>query len=348
MKSILLISTVLVTVGMLSLLSPLEIFPSSHAQILYSSNYSPLTISNFEIYNLNTKQVTYNIPFYIETGTINEIIPYCDSHSIVIRVTSNESGELVIDIPRNLLDVKYQNHDDNFFVLLDGEEINFKEIRHAQSREYIISVTPDSYEIEIIGSFYLSYGIENIQCEIVHNPPYAYILPPLKQIRNNVTTEDVICEPNLTKTYKFSNGQPLCVKPSSIPILSDRNYIIESGNQIITYSPVLFSGTGTSVSGDDLVIFLKEKRETLDIAFDELREKGLYPITGKSFSIGNNAYFLDEQYAGTPIALEIDVLKDEFTKDTLEKIDSLVRKYVGNEIDIVYSKGGYAIPANED
>ena len=117
-----------------------------------------------------------------------------------------------------------------------------------------------------------------------------------------------------------------------------------SDAHIIKYSPVLFKGTGVDLEGEELIALLLEKQEQFDSAFDELGVKGLYPIVGESLSIGHNTYSIDEKYVGSPVALEISVLKDEFTKTNLEKINQLVRKYVGDEIDIVYSKGGYAVP----
>ena len=120
--------------------------------------------------------------------------------------------------------------------------------------------------------------------------------------------------------------------------------VSESDTHILKYSPVLFSGTGVDLQGDDLIQHLKNKREQLDISFDDSGTKRLHPIVGMSFSIGNNAYSLDEKYVGSPIALEIRVLKAEFTKETLEEINRLVRMYIGDEIDVVYSKGVYAVP----
>ena len=110
---------------------------------------------------------------------------------------------------------------------------------------------------------------------------------------------------------------------------------------ILKYNPVLFSGTGTGLEGEDLENYIREKRKGMDDAFLELGIKGLYPITGESFSFGMPAYSLDEWYVGDPTALDIHILKEEFTRETLIKTDELVRKYVGDEIDIIYSKGGY-------
>jgi len=391
-----------ITVAGILALSSSEILPNTNAQIMYSSSYSQSTVPLSEIYSVTTKQVKYNIPYDMTGGTVNEMIPYCESGSLVIRITSPESGKLAIDIPRNLLDMKYENDEDkDFIILVDGEETNFEEARHTYSREYSISLTPNSNEIEIVGTLFLSDGIEKIHCEISHNPPYAYILPPLKQMKNNVFSEDVICEPNLAKAYKFSNGNPVCIKPSSIEDLSERKWTTKPDNSdvhILKYSPVLFKGTGIIADKDNLSLedlqkleqrkleleklldntSLDEKtynefsdehfmiqlhaKDTFDeeISWELVRilwekykkvgenldnfDRSVFPIVSlRGLSIGSNAYTVNEEYSGKSVAISVGILKNQFTKQTLEKTDQMLRELVGDEMDIVYHKSGYAI-----
>ena len=168
---------------------------------------------------------------------------------------------------------------------------------------------------------------------------------PLKQFMSGIPTNEIQCKESLVLMVK-QNGNPACVTLATADKLINRGWTnAKLDEHVLKYSPVLFSGTGIDLQGDDLIQHLKNKRDQLDIALDEVGAKRLYPLTGMSFSIGNNAYSLDEKYVGSPIALEIRVLKEEFTKETLEEINHLVRKHVGDEIDIVYSKGVYAVPA---
>ena len=266
----------IITVVSMLAMSSSEIFQDTNAQIMYSSSYSQSTVPLSEIYSVMTKQIKYNIPYDITSGTIDEMIPYCESGSLVIRITSSEYGKLAIDIPRNLLDMKYENDEDkDFIILVDGEETNFEETRHTYSREYSISLIPDSGEIEIIGTLFPSDNIENIHCELSHNPPYAYVLPPLKQMKNNMFPENVICEPNLSKAYKFSNGNPVCVKPSSIEDLYERKWTTEPDNSdvyILKYSPVLFKGADMITDEDNLSLEELHKLQQRKIEIDILLE----------------------------------------------------------------------------
>ena len=55
---------------------------------------------------------------------------------------------------------------------------------------------------------------------------FAYFPPPLKQIQNGVEPPDVTCTEGLELVLKVSNGQPACVKPSSVEKLTERGWAI--------------------------------------------------------------------------------------------------------------------------
>ncbi len=375
--------------------------PDANAQIMYSSSYSPTTIPLSDVYSITTKQIKYNIPYNITNSTIDEIIPYCESNSLVIRITSNDSGTLVIDIPRDLLDMKHEDKDKEFIILVDGEETSYNETGHAQSREYGILLSSGSKEIEIIGTFGLSDNITNVSCDVIHNPPYSHILPPLKQMKNDVSFQEVICHPNLSKIYKFYEQKhiPVCVDSGSISKLTERGWAKKESkgdSHILKYSPVVIRGTGMMVQEDllsleDLRLLEKRKLEldTLiedpniaekernelydeqeliilhaDMAFNEkvswelvktLWEKSTlfsekfgtydrekFPIPSFSgVTFGLDAYSLDERYAGKVAGIKVGIVKEKFTRETLERTDKMLREIVGNEIDIVYYKSGY-------
>jgi carboxymethylenebutenolidase len=54
----------------------------------------------------------------------------------------------------------------------------------------------------------------------------AYFPPPLKQIQDGTDPSDVTCTEGLELVMKFSNGQPACVKPSSVEKLIERGWAI--------------------------------------------------------------------------------------------------------------------------
>lgn len=173
-----------------------------------------------------TEYVKYIIQFQITSGKIIEIIPYCEEGSLVIQIESNGSGELILEIPRSLLDSKFQDgSDDDFFVLLDGKEINYDEIKNESSRKFTIQFDAESIELEIIRTHLISNPESgNISCKIIHNPPYSYLLPPLKQMKNGVSSEDVICKEELSKLYDPMFERVICVESSSVEKLGERGW----------------------------------------------------------------------------------------------------------------------------
>lgn len=54
----------------------------------------------------------------------------------------------------------------------------------------------------------------------------AYFPPPLKQIQDGTDPSDVTCTEGLELIMKVSNGQPACIKPSSVEKLIERGWAI--------------------------------------------------------------------------------------------------------------------------
>jgi len=93
----------------------------------------------------------------------------------------------------------------------------------------------------------------------------------------------------------------------------------------------------------EFVKILWEKYKQVEENLDNFDRK-MFPIVSlRGLSIGSNAYSVDEEYAGKPAAISVGILKNQFTEQTLEKTDQMLRKLVGDEIDIVYHKSGYAV-----
>ena len=91
----------------------------------------------------------------------------------------------------------------------------------------------------------------------------------------------------------------------------------------------------------DLVKILWEKKKIVTGKVDDI-DRDRFPIVSLSgISIGFDAYSVEEQYAGNPTAIKIGILKEKFTKETLERTDRMLRESVGDEIDIIYYKSAY-------
>ncbi len=76
-----------------------------------------------------------------------------DAVSLLIYIQTTDDGSITLTIPRSVLDASIANGDDEFFVLVDGEEVDFEEITTATDRRLTIEFSAGTEQIEIIGTF---------------------------------------------------------------------------------------------------------------------------------------------------------------------------------------------------
>ena len=97
----------------------------------------------------STDLVSYEI---INAKLIN-VIPDMDAVSLLINIEATDDGSITLTVPRSVLDATINNGDDEFFVLVDGEEVDFEEITTSVDRTLTIEFFAGTEQIEIIGTF---------------------------------------------------------------------------------------------------------------------------------------------------------------------------------------------------
>ncbi len=95
----------------------------------------------------------FGVGFQITGGSIISITPDIDQSSLIIEIEAVDDGELTITLPRELIDAKFNGDDDDFFVLVDAEEVDFDETKTDLERTLTIGFPAGTEEIEIIGTF---------------------------------------------------------------------------------------------------------------------------------------------------------------------------------------------------
>ena len=95
----------------------------------------------------------FTVSYKITGGKLVSITPDVDAHSLTIAITASQDGSLEITLPRALIDAKMGDQDDTFFVLVDGEEVDFEETTSSTDRTLTIQFPAGAEEIEIIGTF---------------------------------------------------------------------------------------------------------------------------------------------------------------------------------------------------
>ncbi|MCH9040749.1 MAG: PEFG-CTERM sorting domain-containing protein [Nitrosopumilus sp.] len=94
------------------------------------------------------------IGYEITGGKLLSIMTDVDANSLIILIDATDDGSLTLTIPRSVLDALFENGDDDeFFVLVDGEEVDFDEIISSTDRILTIEFSAGAEEIEIIGTF---------------------------------------------------------------------------------------------------------------------------------------------------------------------------------------------------
>ena len=93
------------------------------------------------------------ISYEIINANLINVIPDLDAVSLLIYIQSTDDGSITLTIPRSVLDASINDGDDEFFVLVDGEEVDFEEITTDMDRTLTIGFLAGTEQIEIIGTF---------------------------------------------------------------------------------------------------------------------------------------------------------------------------------------------------
>ncbi len=94
------------------------------------------------------------VGYEITGGKLVGITPDVEANSLIISIDATNDGSLTLTIPRSVLDATINNgEDDDFFVLIDGEEVDFDETTSSNDRTLTIAFPAGAEEIEIIGTF---------------------------------------------------------------------------------------------------------------------------------------------------------------------------------------------------
>ena len=93
------------------------------------------------------------ISYEITNAKLLNVIPDLDAVSLLIYIETTDEGSITLSIPRSILDSSINDGDDEFFVLVDGEEVDFEEIKTSVDRTLTIEFLAGTEQIEIIGTF---------------------------------------------------------------------------------------------------------------------------------------------------------------------------------------------------
>ena len=93
------------------------------------------------------------ITYEITGGKITGVMPDVNANSLIIAIDATDDGSLTITIPKSVLLSETNGEDDDLFILIDGEEVDFDETRSSTDRTLTIQFPTGAEEIEIIGTW---------------------------------------------------------------------------------------------------------------------------------------------------------------------------------------------------
>lgn len=147
--------------------------------------------------SVNVNDTAFNVDYTISNGKVVKISHDAQATSLIINLATLENGELTISVPRMLLDSKIGNYDEDFFVLLDGEETDFEETIASIDRTLTITFPKGAEEIEIIGTKFTGIETKFLEqvseqistkeyAEKIHKHAIEHNLPIIVQTDKNV------------------------------------------------------------------------------------------------------------------------------------------------------------------
>jgi len=103
---------------------------------------------------IGVDRTSFVLSYTITGGSVLSVTPDDEANSLIIGISTTSDGELKITLPRDLIDaIGPDGSEDTFFVLIDGEEVDFDETTTSTDRTLTIPFPDGAEEIEIIGSF---------------------------------------------------------------------------------------------------------------------------------------------------------------------------------------------------
>ena len=111
----------------------------------------------------------YDIDYNANNVVLKSVTADLDFISLIFETeVSGSEGDVSITFQRDFFDAKLGYSDDDFFILSDGDEIEFEEVKTDEYRTLSFSLSAGTEEIEIIGTILAnnSFLIEQAQQDV--------------------------------------------------------------------------------------------------------------------------------------------------------------------------------------
>lgn len=162
--------------------------------------------------NFKSDDATFQIWYKITNGTVISTPLDLPTKALIFFVNPSNDGQLIVDLPRSIIDSRNQNSDKPFFVTEHQPNSGvsnaiFSEINDTYVRTLRINFTKTTSEIEIVGNLLApKYPLSKT----------TSIASPLWQFKHGTKPNDIQCSSNFKLVFKSKDDTPACVSPENI------------------------------------------------------------------------------------------------------------------------------------
>ena len=100
-----------------------------------------------------SSQVSVTLDHEISGGKVISMTADGSANSVIIELDAKDDGSITVTLPRDVIDATVGDEDDDFFVLVDNEEVDFEETKGSADRTVTVAFPAGAETVEIIGTF---------------------------------------------------------------------------------------------------------------------------------------------------------------------------------------------------
>ena len=154
-----------------------------------------------ETISVDIDGTSFDVPYTVTGMTVTGIESDMESVSLIFSVNVIDlNGILNVEFERSFFDSIYDESDDLFFILADGDEAISEEIQtNSQSRSLTIKVPSGTEDLEIIGSVFNNSKLESVvTAPVVTAPVVTAPVVTAPVVTAPVVTAPVVTAPVVT------------------------------------------------------------------------------------------------------------------------------------------------------
>ena len=194
------------------------------------------------------------VSYTITGGKLYSINLDQEAHSLHIQMDATTDGSLTLTLPRTLIDAKMGNNDDTFFVLVNGDEVDFEESTTSSQRTLTIQFPSGTNQIDVIGT--------TVNSDSNYSPtPYNPQPTPYTTQTSSYTGKTTVTGTNTVVSYTITGGKLYSITPSADTFsLITTMTASQDGSLVITLPRSLIDAKKSN-GNDDIFIVIMDGEE---------------------------------------------------------------------------------------